>query len=587
MNYNYKIWIFNVLLLINISLLESSKSYYGYVPKGNNALLYKPSVDPIMHLDQETFADTVFNQNEKAFLVEYYADWCGHCRAFAPFYRDFSYSVKEWSDITVVAVMNCADPHNSQECRNNYVDHYPMLKYFPRSARNYKDGILIQADHSVQNLRRTLASKILNEQQQVQYLNWPNFNYMDVTPTTQFNDLWNGLPISTEYLVIIFEHFDTVSPQFMLDLYKYRNRIGVRRALSNSPLVPQLGIGSFPYVVTFKRDRQQAIFMDVYTPNTINDILTLTSIQHIPQKPVQETFVTTPVPIKKPGRDCARNPESCKALYYASETDMLKAMRMALYDEILRTDGYIQGSNLTNLHQFVQLLSQHFPVTTFHNAIRRQRRSVSSTLKHSDRARFVFKHLNEFLSSRISNGALSIGDWKNQFESIERLYSYPFPQNATWQHCVGSEPQYRGYTCGLWTTFHTLTVHTYLDTVKEGPIDVLKPLKAIQGWVSSFFGCLHCRNHFMHMTTTLFPMNERRVRHKHDIMMYLWRAHNIVNNRLHGDITEDPYFIKYQFPPIFLCPTCHAGGNFSRRQVRNFLLRYYGNIKPHVRMAHK
>lgn len=85
----------------------------------------------------------------------------------------------------------------------------------------------------------------------------------------------------------------------------------------------------------------------------------------------------------------------------------------------------------------------------------------------------------------------------------------------------------------------------------------------------------------MHMTTVLFPMNDRRVRHSHDMIMYLWRAHNIVNNRLHGDTTEDPQFTKYQFPPLFLCPTCHSGGHFSRRQVRNFLLRYYANIRPH------
>lgn len=63
--------------------------------------------------------------------------------------------------------------------------------------------------------------------------------------------------------------------------------------------------------------------------------------------------------------------------------------------------------------------------------------------------------------------------------------------------------------------------------------------------------------------------------------MYLWRAHNLVNNRLNGDVTMDPQFPKYQFPPLFLCPTCHAGGQFSRKQVRNFLLRYYSNIKPY------
>ncbi|PIO64290.1 Erv1 / Alr family protein, partial [Teladorsagia circumcincta] len=168
-----------------------------------------------------------------------------------------------------------------------------------------------------------------------------------------------------------------------------------------------------------------------------------------------------------------------------------------------------------------------------------------------------------------------------------RVYANPFPVNASWQHCKGTTPTFRGYTCGLWTTFHALTVHTYIDTIKDNNVNALKPLKSIQGWVRGFFGCQHCKNHFMNMTTNILPMTERRVRHPQDMMTYLWRAHNIVNNRLHGDPSEDPQFTKVQFPPPFLCPTCHSGGQFSRRQVRNFLLRYYGSIKPHNRLRNR
>jgi len=269
-------------------------------------------------------------------------------------------------------------------------------------------------------------------------------------------------------------------------------------------------------------------------------------------------------------------------MYFASETDMLKAMHSALHDEVVRASDRIEGHNFTNLYNFVSLLADHFPSLTFAstgNKRRLARQSTSSVLKKSERARMVFAHMKQFLDKK--QGIVSSKDWQNQFESIERVYGHPFPVNATWQHCAGSSPEYRGYTCGLWTTFHTLTVHTYMDTIKNKKMNPLKPLKAIQGWVSSFFGCRHCAQHFMHMTTVLFPMNDRRVRHSHDMIMYLWRAHNIVNNRLHGDVTEDPQFVKYQFPPLFLCPTCHSGGHFSRRQVRNFLLRYYANIRPH------
>lgn len=64
-------------------------------------------------------------------------------------------------------------------------------------------------------------------------------------------------------------------------------------------------------------------------------------------------------------------------------------------------------------------------------------------------------------------------------------------------------------------------------------------------------------------------------------MLYLWRAHNIVNKRLHGQSTEDKLFPKYQFPPKFLCENCKKTENyFNQNEIKNFLINYYGNVKP-------
>jgi len=47
------------------------------------------------------------------------------------------------------------------------------------------------------------------------------------------------------------------------------------------------------------------------------------------------------------------------------------------------------------------------------------------------------------------------------------------------------------------------------------------------------------------------------VREVRDVVLWLWRAHNRVNLRLHGDVaTEDPYAPKIQFPPQVACPSC-------------------------------
>lgn len=53
---------------------------------------------------------------------------CGHCRAFAPFYRRFAELVQNWQGVVSVAAMNCADTFNQAVCRDNGVTHFPLMK---------------------------------------------------------------------------------------------------------------------------------------------------------------------------------------------------------------------------------------------------------------------------------------------------------------------------------------------------------------------------------------------------------------------------------------------------------------------------
>jgi hypothetical protein len=35
-----------------------------------------------------------------------------------------------------------------------------------------------------------------------------------------------------------------------------------------------------------------------------------------------------------------------------------------------------------------------------------------------------------------------------------------------------------------------------------------EPLKTIRGWVESFFGCKHCKRHFLNLTRDELPMDK-------------------------------------------------------------------------------
>lgn len=65
------------------------------------------------------------------------------------------------------------------------------------------------------------------------------------------------------YLAIIFEKFDAVGAQFLLDLNFLRDKVTARRASSNS-VPPNLQIGNFPSVVLFQRNQSRPIFISMY-----------------------------------------------------------------------------------------------------------------------------------------------------------------------------------------------------------------------------------------------------------------------------------------------------------------------------------
>lgn len=128
-----------------------------------------------------------------------------------------------------------------------------------------------------------------------------------------------------------------------------------------------------------------------------------------------------------------------------------------------------------------------------------------------------------------------------------------------WIGCQGSAANRRGYTCGLWTLFHFITVQAALEApvvvaqARPARDDPLETLRAIHGYVKYFFGCSDCSQHFQTMADArrLWDVSGRD-----EAVLWLWRAHNEVNARLAGDATEDAAFPKVQWPTVQWCERC-------------------------------
>ena len=80
----------------------------------------------------------------------------------------------------------------------------------------------------------------------------------------------------------------------------------------------------------------------------------------------------------------------------------------------------------------------------------------------------------------------------------------------------------RGYTCGLWRLFHTLTLVAVKANGTEGAMD------AINGYVENFFGCQECSEHFRAMVKRDDILTQESTTAQ---ALWLWKAHNEVNLR--------------------------------------------------------
>lgn len=187
---------------------------------------------------------------------------------------------------------------------------------------------------------------------------------------------------------------------------------------------------------------------------------------------------------------------------------------------------------------------------------------------------FLQALLEYVMESDIINGDL----YEIKIKQLESKYR-PIFSSDRWAGCQGSTSNLRGFTCGLWFLFHYLTVQSAESEDSNDPLEVLQ---AVHGYVKYFFGCSDCSSHFQSMAVHKKIWN---VANKDDAILWLWMAHNAVNNRLRGDITEDPIFPKISFPTPDMCPTCRRESlasvnvndksHWDKNEVLEFFKRIY------------
>ncbi|VDK84030.1 unnamed protein product, partial [Litomosoides sigmodontis] len=422
----------------------------GRQPTAINPTLYDAKVDLIIQLDDMSFNDTVFckhslssDSDDDCAAYVFYLDWCGHCRSYAQIYKSLARDIHGWNKVVRMAAVNCADPLNEATCQANDVLFFPFIKYFPRNSSNPKYGIPMKAQQSVREMRDLITQMVLLDYNTNRSPHWPNFDFLK--NVQKYSELWKNMDKSVSLLVVIFE--EGAGSLLLLDMTKYSDRLVARRSLNNHSLADSLHIKNFPSMAIFKREQMKPLLVAELRRLLFNELerflISENGKNEIGENAVQNRSL------------CEADIVKCRQKYFVSENDMLKSIRYAVFDEVARNGKNLSGNNLTAIRDFLDILAKNLPTTTIYYNIS----DATKELINSKKAVNLLGKMRDFIDQ--NEDVIPIKEYKKKFLNLEDENDHPFPTEDNWEHCAGSNPKFRGYTCGLWTTFHALALQAY------------------------------------------------------------------------------------------------------------------------------
>lgn len=473
----------------------------------------------------------------------------------------------DWRRVVKIGSVDCANDANFHICQRlgaTKINSRKVKLFLPRS-KNENQG---------RTITRTKVDKLINkvviENLEKNHKNPGNdkkFSILDAS-YLMINrvsyELWEGIPFSIKFIVLVLEnHNDDLGFKLALDL-SWSTQVQVRMVgPKNRDLRKDLNfVGDQKGVVVVDRNLNvEKLHVKKMNPENlykaVQGYLEKHGFIYPIDPPSPNVFPNSQIGIGDimviRAEDKIKDSNIVLHDSYTKvfQVDLEAALHGALTWEVPRHENIMQ-QQLGTLRDFTRVLMKYFP----------------------------FRQTGKTFLEKLHNDVLSHKDWLSgksfnaTFNSLQEKLQ-PFLPVKGYFSCKGSQPKYRGYSCSLWTLWHTLSVQSELVN-RGNKFTEPEVLHAITRYMRNFYNGFKCADNFYEMSKTI----DGNVSSEDDSILWLWDAHNKVNHRLsHNPIAEDPDHIKTQFPTKSMCPPCHNyDGSWNKKEVLKFLKLMYSNI---------
>jgi thiol oxidase len=500
----------------------------------------------VQQVSPNNFTSLIHN-SPSLWIVNFYASWCGHCQHLAPIYDSFASDISAWKPVVGVAAVACSDPTNARLCRTYDVRGFPDVRLFPPNSATSVRGTILEGDKTqlMNGVLQYLTQLVANGQG---HPSWPVLTFVRHPSDLRTDSADKRL------VYIIVEDDVSINNQIglmvILDLIPLRASVLVgRMRLADASLYGITSRGLFSSTLFNSMIPAESSFDRHSLVETIRS-------QVVGDRSDERLLASTVASAREQALGGSTPERPVPGLHMQ---DIESSLYYSLWIEVATRSSFDETS-LDALKTHIDVLSKFLP-------------GESHIMRFLNRT-------NTWLKSQVA--PLTTAAWLNQITNTQTDDAY-VASRLRWTWCKGSKPQFRGYPCSLWMTFHALTVNAYVQYLNNYSPSGL--ISSIRGYVEQFLSCRECASNFGRGSGRLLnsssPAALRYLTYPDGPMLWLWFSHNRANEHLHGDITEDPLHPKVQFPLPQACPSCWVSPGtsvvpYNESAVAEFLVQYYG-----------